>query len=151
MLKTRQEWQEKIDGIWNDIIPVSWGRDMLQDWQEEVETILKDHCAEDAEIRRLALAALPEEDVNGNTNGVPSVVDIVEKLVEKIVLEMGERILILKEENEKLKFEEKMARELTIAYANRNSELIAENETLKAENYKLQEQLYPLSERYLHE
>jgi hypothetical protein len=81
---TREDWKAKLSNIWNAIIPVSWGIDMTGDWQEEVETILKDHCAEDAEIRRLALTVLPETDVNGSPKGVPSAVDIVEKLVEKI-------------------------------------------------------------------
>jgi hypothetical protein len=35
----REKWKAKLGNIWNDIIPVLWAHDMLQDWQEEVAAL----------------------------------------------------------------------------------------------------------------
>lgn len=43
--------------------------------------ILRDSTDDDTEIRRLAARVLPEIDVEGNSYGVPGIVDIVENLV----------------------------------------------------------------------
>ena len=105
MNKTREEWKEFLPISWGAKMLVSMGIDILNDWQEEVEALLKDHCDEDAEIRRLALTVLPKIEVNGNADGVPSVVDIVEKLTEKIEQVRSKRdaeIAALQAENKKL-------------------------------------------------
>jgi len=81
MYKRRKEW---IKDFHNETMKISEIAIAFQDWHEEVETITKDRCDEDAEIRRFALTVLPEIEVNGNADGVPSIVDIVEKLTEKI-------------------------------------------------------------------
>ena len=41
-------------------------------------------CEDEKEIRKLASQVLPESDVYGDPFGVPSLIDIVEKLVEKV-------------------------------------------------------------------
>jgi hypothetical protein len=75
MLKTRQEWQEKIDGIWNDIIPVLWAHDMLQDWQEEVaalqaenKKLFNENCELQENRSKSNLIAQRREEVIQNLN-----------------------------------------------------------------------------------
>ena len=46
--------------------------------------LVKDACDEDADIRQLCEGILKEHDICGDSYGVPTLYDIVEKLIEKI-------------------------------------------------------------------
>jgi hypothetical protein len=100
MIRCRDEWEAKLKDRYvmgyytkdsNTIVMMM--QLALADWQEEVaekdkalEQLTKDHCAEDAEIRKLAKTVLSEQEVDGDTEGVPSVVDIVEMMVKENIM-----------------------------------------------------------------
>lgn len=51
---------------------------------KSLQTFLKDSCEDDDEIRKLCREVLTEKEVFGDSYGVPSNVDLVELLVNKI-------------------------------------------------------------------
>jgi len=68
-------------------------KDLVDEKDKQIVTLIKDESDDDTAIRKLALTVLPEKDVNGDTFGVPDIVTIVETLVRRIkVLERALKI-----------------------------------------------------------
>jgi hypothetical protein len=50
----------------------------------DLAKLISDQCDDDTAIRELCLQVLPENEVHGDSYGMPTVVDLVEKLVVRL-------------------------------------------------------------------
>lgn len=81
-----------------------------QDLIANLRQLLKDECAEDTAIRKLAMPIIGEQKAEGDSNGVPTITDVVEEVIRSLLaaMNLAEQVR-LQETRLKIEVEDKLA------------------------------------------